>query len=1024
MLRARSLVLVLAAGSTLPLSAYATVLNYASAVNGAASTAGRWSPAQVPVGGDDLVFNATAGVQAYAVTFDASTATSRTMSFQEDTVTLTMSAAHTTTNGVAVGDLAGDVSTVTLSSGAWNSGPSGFVNIGDASGATGTFNVTGSGAHFGVLGTSDLFVGNNGAGTLNITGTGDVTCNDLIHIGQGSAGVGGLTVSGFSAVVPFGSSQLFVNGAGESRWGNGGDATVSIANGGQANFAGSLVVANLATSFATVTVGGAGLITGATVDVGGDLSVGRNTTAGLAPGTGTVTVNSDGRVLVGGTLHVGDDPDGGSGTLNLNSGSLVDAVSVVDGVNGVINHSGGTLRINGGAFTGFPAPLTVSGTGGPTLQFSGGLSQALTAVGGVGLRVGDDLGVGTFTGSLLIDAGADLVMSGLNNDINIGDDAGTSGLVTVTGAGSRLVDDQVGDLIRVGVSGAGELRVEGGGQVLAREIQVPASSLNGSGMLITGATGAPVITTVNLAVGNAAGLGGGLVTINPFGVLNATDPGTSVVIRDTGAIGIAMDAVLNAAGTVLVSGGEFKVGGACHAGTLVDVSSGTLRSLSSTAGGLVDAPVHVRSGAVVEVVNGDLSMGQAAVPGAVAFDAGSTLAVGSGRTCTLLNATLGIDVQMQGVLDMQGGTLVCNALVDMASAPVSNLITGFGTVDSDIRTRNNQTCTPAGAGLVFQRHVTLNSGFNANGTAIRFGPTSTLSEFGSHTMNCKVTADAGSVMMPAAGNTAAFGPITMGDGSATGVTLNGVIHMGTNGSLTLNDTFSANLGTLTDMNGGSITNNTGLALLSGRVLRGHGSLSVGNVSGAGLQVNPGGIIDPDAYFSGTDTYHGVGTFFVDGRYIQVAGGIYLCEVAGFNSEFQPLNDRIEAGPVTLGGTLDVSLIDGYVPQQCHEFTILTYTSRSGAWSNIIQPPGASVGVRYEATRAVLFFNSVGCDDIDYNNDGLFPDTSDIDDFLSVFSGGSCSTGACSDIDFNNDCLFPDTADIDTLLLVFSGGPCS
>ena len=64
-----------------------------------------------------------------------------------------------------------------------------------------------------------------------------------------------------------------------------------------------------------------------------------------------------------------------------------------------------------------------------------------------------------------------------------------------------------------------------------------------------------------------------------------------------------------------------------------------------------------------------------------------------------------------------------------------------------------------------------------------------------------------------------------------------------------------------------------------------------------------------------------------------------------------------------------------------------------------------------------------CDPIDFNNDGLFPDTADIEDFLSVFSGGPCSTGTCGDIDFNNDGLFPDTLDIDALLSVFSGGPC-
>lgn len=64
-----------------------------------------------------------------------------------------------------------------------------------------------------------------------------------------------------------------------------------------------------------------------------------------------------------------------------------------------------------------------------------------------------------------------------------------------------------------------------------------------------------------------------------------------------------------------------------------------------------------------------------------------------------------------------------------------------------------------------------------------------------------------------------------------------------------------------------------------------------------------------------------------------------------------------------------------------------------------------------------------CQCIDFNNDSLYPDTADIDDFLNVFSGGPCPTGNCNDIDFNDDGLFPDTADIDAFLSVFSGGLC-
>ncbi len=64
-----------------------------------------------------------------------------------------------------------------------------------------------------------------------------------------------------------------------------------------------------------------------------------------------------------------------------------------------------------------------------------------------------------------------------------------------------------------------------------------------------------------------------------------------------------------------------------------------------------------------------------------------------------------------------------------------------------------------------------------------------------------------------------------------------------------------------------------------------------------------------------------------------------------------------------------------------------------------------------------------CDTIDFNGDGLFPDTQDITDFISVFSGAPCPTGTCADIDFNNDGLFPDTQDITDLVNVFGGGTC-
>jgi hypothetical protein len=69
------------------------------------------------------------------------------------------------------------------------------------------------------------------------------------------------------------------------------------------------------------------------------------------------------------------------------------------------------------------------------------------------------------------------------------------------------------------------------------------------------------------------------------------------------------------------------------------------------------------------------------------------------------------------------------------------------------------------------------------------------------------------------------------------------------------------------------------------------------------------------------------------------------------------------------------------------------------------------------------FDGPGCDSLDFNNDGLYPDNFDLVDFLAVFGGGECPTGVCNDIDFNNDGLYPDNTDIVSLFSVFGGGGC-
>jgi V8-like Glu-specific endopeptidase len=72
-----------------------------------------------------------------------------------------------------------------------------------------------------------------------------------------------------------------------------------------------------------------------------------------------------------------------------------------------------------------------------------------------------------------------------------------------------------------------------------------------------------------------------------------------------------------------------------------------------------------------------------------------------------------------------------------------------------------------------------------------------------------------------------------------------------------------------------------------------------------------------------------------------------------------------------------------------------------------------------------------CDTIDFNRDGIFPDTNDLDVFIHVLAGGSCADfpgggmggAVCGDLDFNNDGLSPDSLDLDAFVSRLAGGPC-
>ncbi|HLP86221.1 MAG TPA: hypothetical protein VK157_17850 [Phycisphaerales bacterium] len=63
----------------------------------------------------------------------------------------------------------------------------------------------------------------------------------------------------------------------------------------------------------------------------------------------------------------------------------------------------------------------------------------------------------------------------------------------------------------------------------------------------------------------------------------------------------------------------------------------------------------------------------------------------------------------------------------------------------------------------------------------------------------------------------------------------------------------------------------------------------------------------------------------------------------------------------------------------------------------------------------------GCDDIDFNNNSVFPEDQDVIDFFNVLAGADCPT--CNDIDFNNNSVFPEDQDVIDFFNVLAGGTC-
>lgn len=161
------------------------------------------------------------------------------------------------------------------------------------------------------------------------------------------------------------------------------------------------------------------------------------------------------------------------------------------------------------------------------------------------------------------------------------------------------------------------------------------------------------------------------------------------------------------------------------------------------------------------------------------------------------------------------------------------------------------------------------------------------------------------------------------------------IHFTNNGTV---DIVAGNLNFLQGMdNGENAVINLGdgtldpgdtLNLASGDSLIGSGTLAA-NLVNAGT-VSPG---------------NSAGGITVQGDYTQSADGILEIQLGGTTAGTQ-YDQLTVTGTATMAGTLNVSLIDGFIPQVGDSFTILPYSTRSGGFSALNLPEEYRWGIDY------------------------------------------------------------------------------
>jgi T5SS/PEP-CTERM-associated repeat protein/autotransporter-associated beta strand protein len=539
------------------------------------------------------------------------------------------------------------------------------------------------------------------------------------------------------------------------------------------------------------------------------------------------------------------------------------------------------------------------------------------------------------TGQLTVSNGG--AISFPNRTATLGAYAGSIGIVTVTGqsaewkvesgrifVGAR--ESEVNGSLTSG--GSGNLKISSGGKVTTSAlavldtgfVEVNNGSITEEGLLLL----SPVDTSTGIPLGGNYGD----LTVGSTGTGRMFIAGGGLVADHIGTVGSAA----GSSGAVAVSG-QWKnsndmVVGLTGTGTVEIIFGGLVSSLRGHVG-------FNSSGTGTVIVDGQSSK----------WDAAGSHFIGNGGTGML-------EVRNGGSASTAGNSYLAFSANGVGSAVISGAGSSWTTAVNLYVGGNG--AAPGGSGTLL-----IENGGTVTATETKIYDTGFLELGANPTLNGLLTLLGGhieatdnttfakdfalgaeGVTVYTAGHNIIFGGVISGSG---GLTKAGSFTGLGPGTLTLGGSNSYTGPTTVSFGklivNGSIT--SPVTVNSGTTLGGSGTVG-------GVTVNGGGIVAPG---------NSPGRLSINGTYNQTSSGKLAIELGGYTPG-TGFDQLAMSGQALVGGTLNLSLVNGFRPKVGDTFAILTSSSESGNFSTV-DSPGFSV--RSDASPSGIVLTILGID---------------------------------------------------------------